>query len=232
MPAIVALVPARDEAERVGATVRSVLGIADVVRVIVVDDGSTDGTADVAKAAGAEVVVGRIPSGKGGAMNAGLDAALSGAEIVLLLDADLGETAAAATELLGPVLAGEADMTIGDLPRPPGSGGFGLVKSLARRAIRSLGGMDAAAPLSGQRAVRAELLRRITPFAPGFGVEVALTVRAARAGARIVEVPVHMSHAATGKTPAGFYHRARQLMDVARTAWVLAREPGPTMPPR
>ena len=130
------------------------------------------------------------------------------ADALVLLDGDLGATAAEAGTLLEPVLAGAADMTIATLPKPPASGGFGLVKGLARWGIRRLSGFEPTAPLSGQRALSRAAWEAATPFATGYGVEVGLTVRAARAGMRLLEVPTNMAHAATGRDLAGFTHRA------------------------
>jgi hypothetical protein len=139
-------------------------------------------------------------------------------DIVLLLDGDLGASAREAESLLGPVINGLADMTIGVLPKPPGSGGFGVVKDLARGAIRDWGGgYDAQAPLSGQRALTWECLQAALPFAEGYGVEVALTIRALQQDFRVLEVMVDMQHRATGRDLSGFLHRARQYLDVRRT---------------
>lgn len=213
---VVALIPAHNEASRVGDTVRAALGIDGVTRVLVVDDGSTDATSDEAREAGAEVVRLGRNAGKGGALNTGLYRVREEADVLLLLDADLGITASEGERLLAPVLAGDADMTVGRLPKPPGSGGFGLVKGLARWGIRRLGGgFEATAPISGQRALTRAAWQAATPFASGYGAEVALTVRALRAGMRMIEVPVEMAHAATGKDLAGFAHRGRQFVQIA-----------------
>lgn len=221
---VIALIPAHDEAGRISATVTATLGVPGVDRVLVIDDASSDATADLAREAGAEVL--RLPKnlGKGGALQAGLDSVAEAADVVLLLDADLSSSAAEATVLLEPVLAGQADMTIATLPRPPRSGGFGLVKGLARWGIRELSGYEPTAPLSGQRALSRAAWKAATPFATGYGVEVALTVRAARAGIRLLEVPTSMGHAATGRDIAGFKHRGRQFVHVAGALVRLARE--------
>ena len=212
---VAALIPAHDEAERITATVSAARSIDGVDRVLVIDDGSRDATGTLAIGAGAELITLPGNVGKGGALQAGLDAVADDVDIVLLLDADLGESASEASHLLGPVVRGEADMTIAILPRPAGSGGFGLVKGLARRGIAALGdGFEAQAPLSGQRALNRAAWRAATPFASGYGAEVALTVRALQAGSRVLEVPVPMSHAATGKDLAGFAHRGRQFVHV------------------
>lgn len=200
----------------VAATVSALVGVDGVGRVVVVDDGSGDDTAERASQAGAEVVRLATNVGKGGAVAAGV-ASAPGADVYLFVDADVGDTAAAVSALLAPVAAGEADMAIGVLPAARG-GGFGLVRWVAGRGIRRACGFEAAAPLSGQRAVRAELLDRLA-LAPAWGLEVGLTIDAVAAGARVVEVPVAMDHRRTGRSPAGFAHRAAQGAGVVRALW-------------
>ena len=104
------------------------------------------------------------------------------------------------------------------LPSADGRGGFGLVRRLAQRGIRRACGFEPRAPLSGQRAVRAPILRELSS-AERFGLEVAMTVDAVRAGARVVEVDVAMDHRHTGRTLGGFAHRARQGSDMVRALW-------------
>jgi hypothetical protein len=221
---VLALVPARDEAERVGATVRALRDLPGVTEVLVISDGSTDATADRALEAGAHCLDLPRNVGKGGALNAGL-AALMGRvadrvspepAVLLLADADLAETAGRLDRLLVPVLAGEADLAIADLPAQHGAGGFGIAMGLARRGMARATGRRMAEPLSGQRAVRWEALPALLPFAPGFGVEVAMTMDALRAGLRVVEVEVDLHHNATGKDLSGLLHRARQARAIAR----------------
>jgi len=212
---IAVLIPAHNEAERISATVTAARSIPGVTRVVVVDDSSQDETARLAEDAGAKVVRLWSNVGKGAALEAGA-ARVENADIVLLLDGDLGESADQGVALLGPVLAREADMAIATFPKPQGKAGFGLVKSLARWGIRRMGGgWVATAPLSGQRALTRTCLVAVRPFATGYGVEVSLTVRALRAGLRLVEVPTTMSHAATGRNLHGFVHRGRQFVHVS-----------------
>lgn len=226
---VTVLVPAHEEAARIGATVTAALGIPGVTRVLVIDDASTDATADLAAAAGAEVM--RLPDnlGKGAALDAGLARVRADADVLMMLDGDLGDSAAQGALLLAPVQAGEAAMSVAAFPRPAGKAGFGLVKGLARFGIRALGGpasrsFAATAPLSGQRAMTRACWERVTPFAFGYGVEVALTVRALRSGMTVVEVPTTMTHDATGRDAAGFSHRGRQFVHVARALVRLAFE--------
>jgi GT2 family glycosyltransferase len=229
---VVVLIPARDEAARVGATVEAAREIPGVARVVVIDDGSSDATGARARDAGAEVLRLERNLGKGAALDRGLDLVRESADVLLLLDADLGESAAQGAVLLSPVLAGDADMTVAAFPPQAGKAGFGLVKGLARWGIRTLGraagrSFPAAAPLSGQRAMTRACWERVAPFAFGYGVEVALTVRALRLGMRVLEVPTTMSHEATGRDAAGFTHRGRQFLHVARALARLLVEPRP-----
>ena len=225
---VVALIPAHNEDQLVGATIRGIRAAGGVDRIVVIDDGSEDATAASARDAGAEVIRLDLNAGKGGALQAGLDAVSEQANVLVLLDADLGRSAEHVRALLDPVLDGSADMTVALLPRPAGSGGFGLVKGLARLGIAVLTGFRATAPLSGQRALSRKAWVVATPFARGYGVEVALTVRACRAGLRVVEVPTTMSHATTGRDLSGFAHRGRQFAAVlaALIRLALERHPG------
>ncbi len=218
----VAIVPAFDRADTVGATVTALRTVPDVLDVIVVDDGSRDRTAAAAAAAGARVIELARNRGKAAAVAAGV--AASGApDVYLLIDADLGGSAALAADLLQPVGQGEADMTIAVFGGAESPSGFGLVKAFAARVLRSETGLELAEPLSGQRAVRGPLMRSLR-LAPGFGLEIGLTLDAAERGARISEVEIGFSHRQTGRDLRGFAHRARigrhvYLAAVARTGW-------------
>lgn len=210
----VALVAARDEEGRVGRTVRALRALRDVVEVVVVADGCRDRTAEEAREAGARVLVPPCPLGKGRAVEGALER-LGPAPVYLLVDADTGESAAEAARLLAPVLAGDLDCAVGALP-PSGGGGFGLVRSLARRAVRWLTGVGVGSTLSGQRALTAAALQAARPLARGYGLETAMTIDLLRLGFRVGEVPVEMRHRATGRDLRGFVHRARQGLDVLR----------------
>ena len=213
---MVALVPARDEGDRVGATVQALRAIPTVDEVVVVDDGSTDGTGSAALEAGATVLRLARPAGKGGALEGALRR-LPAPEVWLLADADLAETAGALEQVLAPVLDGRADLAIARFPQGQG-GGFGIVKRFAARLIRLLSGFEAAEPLSGQRAATAAALDACRPLARGFGVETAMTIDAVRAGLRVLEVPTALRHRPTGRDVRGFAHRGRQGLDIAIAA--------------
>ncbi len=213
------IIPAYAEAGRVGETVTAVLAGMDALpdlipEVIVVDDGSPDATAEEAESAGARVVRLRRNHGKGAALTAGL--AKAKGEILVLLDADLRQSAGEAAHLLAPILDGAADVTVASFPRTPGRrAGFGMVLTLARWGIRRAGGAPMQSPLSGQRAMSRKAWERIGRLDADFGVEMGLNLDAARLGLRVVEVPTTMSHRVTGRNWAGFRHRGRQFLYVA-----------------
>lgn len=212
------VVAARNEAERIGASVRALRAAFPAAAIWVADDASEDGTAELALAAGAQVVSRGRPHGKGANVSAAAEAALSvepPPRTVLLCDGDLGDSAARLAPLVSAVEAGEADLAVAVFARRAG-GGFGLALGFARWAIRSLCGQRTEAPISGQRALRAPVLRATLPFAPNFGMEIGMTVDAVRAGYRLGEYEIDLEHRASGRSAAGFLHRARQLFDFAR----------------
>jgi glycosyltransferase involved in cell wall biosynthesis len=213
----IAIVAARNEADRIGATIDALRAASPGIAVVVADDASEDGTADVALRAGAEVVSRGRPHGKGGNVTAACEAALGGAgtmDSFLLCDGDLGETAGRLLPLIEAVESNDCDLAIAAFAQRVG-GGVGAAKGFGRWAIRSLGGYEALEPLSGQRAMRATTLRSLLPFARGYGMEVGMTIDAARSGCRVAELKLDLAHRATGRTPAGFLHRGRQLRDIA-----------------
>ncbi len=218
----VVLIAAYNEEERIADTVVAAALVPGVVGVIVADDGSSDATAAEATRAGAVVVSNTRNLGKGAAIELAASALermrpFGIVDGVLLLDGDLGESAAAASSLLAPLAEDTADLVIGMLPSPPKKGGFGFVKSLARDGIAEFGGGFAAqAPLSGQRALTLDCLTCVRPFARGYAMEVDMTIRALQAQQRIAEVPVEMTHRFTGRNLSGFIHRGKQFMDVYR----------------
>lgn len=212
-PFVSVVIPAYNEAAIIPVTVAALQRSGTFDEIVVIDDGSRDGTAATARRAGARVVRFAENRGKGAALNVGITAAHG--DIVVLLDADLGESAAEADKLVAPVVRDEADLVIAAFPTVGGRSGFGLVQTMARLAVRTLAGLDVRSPLSGQRAIRRRVLDGIGALAGGFGVEVGLTIDAARAGYRVIEVPVAMEHRRTGRDLAGFLHRGRQFVHVA-----------------
>ncbi len=208
----VAVVPSYREAGTISRTVSSLLTLEGIERVVVIDDASGDRTAREASKAGATVVVNGRNLGKGGSVNR-----VSGEldfEALLLIDGDIGEHAIEARSILEPVFGGRADLAIASFGPALRKGGFGLVKGLARGGIMWLAGREMASPISGQRAMTRGAYLEVAPFARGFGMEVAMTIDALRAGLNVIEVPTTMSHGETGRDLAGFLHRGKQFCQI------------------
>jgi Glycosyl transferase family 2 len=233
MPGDLAVViPAKNEADRIGATVRAAAGIPGADLIVVVDDGSSDATAAAAQEAGARVVRHPRNRGKAAALETGaaavalLESAGSGTGVphhLLFLDADLGDTAAQAGPLAGPVRAGTADMTIAVFSSRVRQGGFGLVTAASGAGIERATGWRPAQPLNGQRCLTRAAFEAALPLAPGWGVETGLTIDLSRQGLRITEVEVPLAHRATGADWRSQLHRARQLAGVVLA--LAARDP-------
>ncbi|MQA72883.1 MAG: glycosyltransferase [Solirubrobacterales bacterium] len=231
---LLVIVAARNEADRIGATLDALAAALPGAELWVADDASEDRTSEVALTHGAQVVSRGRPHGKGANMTAAAEAALGGvggagadrgseaasvpAGTVLLCDGDLGASAGALRGLVDAVDRGECDLAIAAF-RDRVGGGFGVALRFARWAIRSRCGYRAGAPISGQRAMRVEVLRATLPFAAGYGMEVGMTIDAVRAGHRVVELELDLEHRATGRTVRDFLHRARQLRDFAGVWW-------------
>ncbi len=216
------VIAAYNEGDRIAATIGALSARFPGARIYVADDGSSDQTAARAAAAGVEVVSSGKLIGKGGAATLGAQAALRGGpQLVLLCDGDLGESAGALKDLLDAVERGDGDLAVACFARKLG-GGFGVAIGFARWAIKNLTGELLEAPISGQRAIRAELLAELLPFAPRFGMEIGMTVDAVRAGFRVIEVEIELEHRATGRSWRGFLHRFRQLLDFV-SVWLSRR---------
>jgi Glycosyl transferase family 2 len=196
------LVAARDEEGRIGTTVERLRSQFPGVDVLVADDGSGDRTAVEAERAGACIL--RLPSrGKGQALTLAEREAPPGP--LLVCDADLDGDLTALADA-------DADLAIAVFSGRQG-GGFGIAKRAARALARARAGFAPAEPLSGQR-VFSERARAVCfPLAAGFGCELGATIDAARAGLRVSELELPLRHRATGRDPAGFLHRGRQLVD-------------------
>jgi glycosyltransferase involved in cell wall biosynthesis len=214
----VAIAAARNEADRIGATLDALAAAMPGARLWVADDASEDGTPEVAMQHGAQVVSRKRPHGKGGNVTAAAEAALSeleGEATILLCDADLADSAGALVALIEAVERGECDLAVAAFAKREG-GGFGFALEYARESIERLSGFRAEAPISGQRAMRTSVLRELLPFADSFGMEIGMTVDAVRAGHEVKEIELPLEHRATRRTLGGFMHRGRQYLDFRR----------------
>jgi dolichol-phosphate mannosyltransferase len=202
--AVWVILPTYDEAENIGPISAAILDALPAVTLLVVDDGSPDGTgqlADALAAADSRIKV-RHRAAKQGLGRAYLDgfgrALAGGAAVVVQMDADFSHDPAVLPALIAPILANEADLVIGSRYTPGG----GVVDwGLGRRLISRGGSLFARTVLhlgpkdltGGFKAWRAETLAAV-PFdgvhAGGYVFQIEMTFRASRAGARVTEIPI------------------------------------------
>ena len=160
---VTVIIPAHNEEQRIARVLEAVLSSETVDRVIVVNDGSTDATAEVARRFDPRISVETLERnlGKGGAMLHGVQMA-EGSDIIVFLDGDLiGLRSAHVCALIAPVLSGKYDMAVGQF-----KGGRGLT-DLAQLLVPYI---------SGQRAIRRDLFLKIPDLdRVGYGIEMAIT---------------------------------------------------------
>lgn len=204
MPALV-VVPTRNEVQNVAAMVAALR--AQGVSALVVDDASPDGTADAARAAGAEVLVRDGARGLGPAYRDGFAWALAGGyDPIVQMDADFSHDPADVPRLVAAL--GDAELALGSRYV---AGGGTRNWGRRRRALSRFGGWYARAWLGlpyrdltgGFKAWRAALLGRVltAPLrADGYAFQVETTLAAHRLGARIVEVPIVFTERREGRS--------------------------------
>ena len=189
-PFIAVIIPALDEEQAIGNVLRD---IPDAVQqIIVVDNGSRDGTAEVARSMGA-LVVEEPRRGYGQACLTGI-AQLADPDIVVFLDGDYSDYPEELTDLVEPIRSAEADLVIGSRTLGERERGALLPQArfgnwLSTGLIRLLFGVSFT-DLGPFRALRAEALQRLKMQDRDFGWTVEMQVKAARLGLRSVEVPV------------------------------------------
>ena len=195
---LVVQVPCLDEAPRIAAVIaaipRDVAGF-DTVEVLIIDDGSRDGTAEAALAAGADHLV-RFPHNRGlsVAFQTGLrEAVRAGADVIVNTDADNQYDASSIPDLVAPILAGEADIVVGDR-RPHLNGEFSWVKrrlqSIGSLVVRLAGAKGATDAASGFRAYSREATVELIVL-NRYTYTIESTIQAGLSPLRIIWVPVN-----------------------------------------
>jgi glycosyltransferase involved in cell wall biosynthesis len=221
-PRRLAIVPAYDEEGSVGAVVDEIRAADAGFEILVVDDGSRDATALVARAHGAEVVSLPFNLGIGGAVQTGYRYARNhGFDLAVQVDGDGQHDPADLAALVAPILAGEADLAVGSR-FADGAGGYR--PSLARRlgialfarAISRITGQRLTDTTSGFRAANARAIALFADDYPHDYPEVETTVMVVKERLRLVEVPVTMRDRSTGSSsitaPRAVYYMAKVLV--------------------
>ncbi len=192
------LIPAWNEERRLPSLLEALARIAPELEIVVIDDGSSDATADVARARGARVLRHPINLGYGAALQTGYKYALRrGAELVAQMDADGQHDPADLPRLLAPVLRGEADLVIGSRFLGEGAYRMGALRSAGRllfRGIARAAGLRVTDPTSGFQALGPRVLELYASelVFPSDFPDVDVLLAAHRRGIRIAERPVQM----------------------------------------
>ena len=212
-PRVLVIVPAHDEEESLPATLAEVRAKAPTVDLLVVDDGSRDGTASTARAARVPVVRHAVNLGVGGALQTGFRWAVEhGYDIGVQLDADGQHDPAYLPALLEPVIAGRCDVSIGSRfvsatgYRAPWTRRAGML--LFSGVVRLALGRAIADTTSGFRAYDRDVMRVCQHDFPKDFPDAPLLISLARRGFRLDEVPVVMRERQAGHS---FYTLGKQL---------------------
>ena len=177
---VTAIIPAYNEEMTIASVVNCLREVNKIQKIIVVSDGSTDRTAEIARECGADVIELEENVGKGGAIKAGVNEC--GTEVILFLDADLiGLNERHVLDLIEPVINNSADMTIGIFRNGR------MVTDLAQKVTPYL---------SGQRAIKKSVIDKIPNIdITRYGVEVALTKYLDKSSVKVQEVDLpDMTH--------------------------------------
>ncbi len=215
MTHIAVILPAYNEEVAIGSMLLRTKQFAD--RVIVVDDGSTDRTAEVARLAGFEVIRHPTNMGKGAALRTGFEAA-GGADVIVTMDADGQHDPGDIPKLTGAILSGEADVVNGS--RYLNGNGKStpayrrLGQSVLDKATNLNSGLNITDTQSGFRAFSGGVIPSFRFSQKGFGIESEMLADVAKAGLRVKEVEVGVRYDVDCATEHPVSHGWRGLMQV------------------
>lgn len=196
------VIPALNEEEPIAGVVRECLATGVPREVIVVDNGSTDRTAERARQAGARVVTAR--RGYGRACAAGVRAVSPECDIILFLDGDGSDIPAFITDLVDPIARGTHDFVIGSRTRGNREHGSmnlqqilsGRIAGWIMRLLYGVGYTD----MCPFRAIRRDTLPNLHMQEQTYGWNLEMQMKAARAGLRVLEIPVNHRNRAGGES--------------------------------
>lgn len=194
---VAVIIACRDARTCIASTIRACRAIPAVDLVVVVDDGSEDNTAQIARSAGAVAVRHSVSRGRASALETGIkvaamrDRADWPPRLLLFLDPDIGESAVEASALVEAVISGLADCAIG-VPVTPGK--LDTPNQVARKGLRRATGWYSTLPLSTQRCLTRAAVNAVMPFSSGWGVDIGMTIDLLAKGFTLVEIPCDFQH--------------------------------------
>ena len=200
------IVPAYNEERFIRATVERVQA-AGSYTILVIDDGSTDGTREEAIAAGAQVASHPFNLGYGAALQTGYKYALSNQyDLLIQLDADGQHDPVWIADLIAPVVSGQADLSLGSRFKQPSGYEMGAARSAGRiffqRLLKWFGGPEINDPTSGLQALSRPVFSFYAEdFFPFDFPDIDVLLLAHKRGFRIAEIPVEMGATPEGRTP-------------------------------
>jgi glycosyltransferase involved in cell wall biosynthesis len=230
-----AIVPALNEAGSIASVIAEIRAVDPGMEVVVVDDGSRDGTADIARRAGATVLGLPYNLGIGGAVQTGYRYALeNGFDVAVQIDGDGQHDPGELEKLLRPLLADEADMVVGTrfrgerTYRPPLARRIGIM--LFARLVSLIVRQRVTDATSGFRAVNRTGIRLFADDYPNDYPEVETTVLVFRHRLRMLEVPVLMRERSTGRSSITLFRSVYYVVKVSLALFIgLFRKPA-TLP--
>lgn len=211
------IVPAYNEASRIINTLDGIKNIEEINEIIVVDDGSLDGTKDLMESYNekkVKYILQEKNQGKGKALEIGIKNIDEKSDIVVFLDADLEKSASEVIKIITPVINNECDVAIARFRPAKKKGGMGFVKRLAKNSVYEITGVELNSTISGQRAFKREVIQRFPHIPQGYGVEVGMTIDILKWGYKVVEITVDMYHNESGRNIDGFIHRGKQYLHI------------------
>jgi glycosyltransferase involved in cell wall biosynthesis len=219
-PKVMAVIPAYNPGPELSRVLDAAARQLGRGQILVVDDGATDESGALARAAGVQVITHEVNQGKGAALRTGFTAALAaGAEWVFTLDADGQHDPAEMPAFLAAAAAGGADLWIGD--RMQDTRDMPPLRRFANRSTSSiiswLAGQPIADSQSGYRLISARVLRSVDLRFDRFEAESEILIKASRAGFRIGSVPIRTIYGEEKST----IHPARDTLRFIGLVWKL-----------
>lgn len=220
---LLAVVPVYNEGDIIKDTISGLKKINIIDEIVLINDGSTDNTKHVIEGLNVKSVNLQENHGKGYAMNLAIRS--FDYDYIAFIDGDLGHSSMEMEKLIEPVISGKVDFTIGKFPKAKNvtnkKGGFGLVKTLARKGVYFYTGKEIDTSISGQRVYKKKVVESIKYVPDRYGIEVAMTIQALNGGFTFGEIPVNMTHRYTERNLKGFIHRGKQFINILKTLIIM-----------